>query len=159
MPHWSTTSTWSICKGSASADASKLIAAMGHFLLQFSRHGASHLPRAVRAAKGFQRLAPGRSRPPLPWVAVCSTMGAACSIGNYPLALFLLLTFAMYPRPGELLEAWPERIIAPQLAVGKWANRWCVLLAHSDFRDAMKDKRVQRSTTIRSEGTFQDIFF
>ena len=72
--------------GESSPEASKLLAAIGHYWPRFSRHGAGSLPRAARAAKGFQRMAPSRSRPPLPWLALMRMMGSSMHAGQFPFA-------------------------------------------------------------------------
>ena len=119
--------------GESSPEASKLLAAIGHYWPRFSRHGAGSLPRAARAAKGFQRMAPSRSRPPLPWLALMCMMGSAMHAGQFPFALFLLMNFVMYPRPGELLSLRPEQIVAPTSEAGSYARHWSILLAPSEW--------------------------
>ena len=119
--------------GAASAAATKLLASLGHFLPRYSRHGMGSLPRAARASKGFQRLVPAMARPPLPWLGVCAMIGAATAMGFYPLGLFLLLGFALYPRPGELLGICPEQLVPPRPEAGNYAVHWSIHLCPSEW--------------------------
>ena len=45
---------------------------------------------------------------------------------------YLLLAFALCPRPGELLALTPERLIQPRPDAGRYAKHWPILLAPSD---------------------------
>ena len=60
-------------------------------------------------------------------------IGAATSAGHYPLALFLLLGFALYPRPGELLAVTPGQLVPPRPEAGSYAKFWSIHLFPSEW--------------------------
>ena len=124
--------------GAHPGEGSKLLAAIGHFYPRFSKLGGLSLVRAGRALQGWTRLAPARARAPLPWSACIAMVGAAAYRRRFPTALFLLLCFAMYPRPGELLTVTPERIVRPQPQAGNYARHWSMVLAPSEMLVAGK---------------------
>ena len=131
--------------GAASAGASKLLAAIAHICPCYSRHGAGHLPRALRAAQGWRRLAPARSRAPLPWAALIVMVGTALWQGRDELGLFLLLAFVMYPRPGELLSIKPSQLVPPIPAAGVYADQWGLILSPSQLGVAGKTGEFDES--------------
>ena len=49
---------------------SKLQAALADEIPRYSKHGAGKLPRFYRALQAWNRLAPGETRDPLPWLHV-----------------------------------------------------------------------------------------
>ena len=71
------------------------------------------LLRATRAAKGFRRLAPGASRQPLPWLALCGLLGAALWQQRVDLAEAMLVQFIAYLRPGELTSLRRRQLVCP----------------------------------------------
>ena len=55
-------------------------------------------------------------------------VGACCAEQDHELALYLVLTFVLYLRPGEALTLTPDQLVAPQL-VASWARQsWGVIL-------------------------------
>lgn len=115
-------------RGDSAADATKLLAAVRHYLSQLGRFGNATLPRVGRALRGF-RLAPPRTRPPLPWAVAVATVGAALGRRHTELAAFILLGFAMCPRPGELPRLTSRRLVPPRPAAGRYAACWGFLIA------------------------------
>jgi len=113
--------------GGESSDAWKLMAA-----LAFSRPDLGtrqgRLPRAARAAKGWSRLAPARSRLPLPWPVVCLIVEAMCNRGLLVYAWLTALTFALYLRPREALDLVQSQLIPPGLTTATNMHYWCVVL-------------------------------
>jgi hypothetical protein len=66
------------------------MAALMHFLPQYSKVGDSKLPRAWRALKGWRRRAPSRSRLAYPlqvWAAICWVL---CLGGHWGMAAYVL---------------------------------------------------------------------
>ena len=59
------------------------------------------LPRAKNALRGFRRLAPGLSRAPFPWLALCNLVGCAMALGWKEFAYCLVLMFRTYLHPNE----------------------------------------------------------
>ena len=56
----------------------------------------SDLPRAVRALKGYRRLAPGMSRGPRPWVAAAAMMGVTTVAKDEEFAVMLVAQYVAY---------------------------------------------------------------
>jgi len=83
--------------------ADKTLAAIQFCSLGIRLKQPCELPRAVRAARGFRRLAPGHSRAPLPWVALVALATTAAATGLWEMAVALVLQFVCYLRPSELL--------------------------------------------------------
>ena len=78
----------------------------------YSSHGKLSLPRSQRALRGWRRLAPMKTRRPLPWlvVTIIAFKFAERAIG---MSLAWLLMVDTYMRPGEAigLETW--QVIPP----------------------------------------------
>lgn len=74
------------------------------------------VPRALRAAAGFKRLAPGHSRAPLPWAALLALVGAAYARNLPHVGLALLVQFVGYLRPSELLALRRGAVLASPTA-------------------------------------------
>lgn len=61
-------------EGASSSGATKLVAAIMHFLPRFDKYGLAGLLCTSRALKGFAKLAPPRSGAPLLWAALTGAM-------------------------------------------------------------------------------------
>ena len=72
--------------------------------MRIPRGGALDPLRARDAVRGFRLLAPGLSRVPLPFAALCALVGAAAFLGLKKMALALAVQFCSYLRTGELLR-------------------------------------------------------
>lgn len=74
----------------------------------------SHLPLSRRSLRGFNRLVPSISRPPMPWpVAVAMAMWLSFR-GRGAIAIGILLSFDCYLRIGELLQ-----LVTTDIAFGR----------------------------------------
>ncbi|CAK0804444.1 unnamed protein product [Prorocentrum cordatum] len=60
----------------------KVVASLEFRTPELKVPGSTLLPRAKNALRGFRRLAPGLSRAPFPWLALCAMAGAAMSLGR-----------------------------------------------------------------------------
>lgn len=94
--------------------------------------GSGHkdtLPRSRRCLKGWHRLDPGKTRPPLPWALVALIVIDMLQARALQVAALVLLMFTTYMRPGEALSVRKEDLILP--------NRSCKhysLNLYPDFR-------------------------
>ena len=104
------------------------------------------LPRAHRAMQGFQRLAPGSSRAPLPYVAALAMAGCALASGCWEFALMLLLQFCCYLRPAELLSLTACQVIDP--VRGSQTSHWALLLAPQEEKRSSKTNAFDESVLI-----------
>ena len=120
-------------EGNGQDVAEKLLAALQYVDPRVTLRAPSSVPRAVRASRGFKRLAPGFSRSPLPWVALMALMGGASAAHFDDLVLALLVQFKGYLRPSELLGLKVKDIIFPVL--GAQSRSPTLLLApYEDLR-------------------------
>jgi hypothetical protein len=70
---------------------------------------AAEYRRAKRALKGWRRLRPGWSRPPVPWEVAVAVATLCAGWGRFAEATFILLAFDSYARPYELfLLTWQD---------------------------------------------------
>ena len=113
--------------GGESSDAWKLMAALA-FVRPDLATRLGRLPRAARAAKGWSRLAPARSRLPLPWPVVCLIVEEMCNRGLVVYAWLTALTFALYLRPREALDLVQSQLIPPGFTTATRMHVWCVVL-------------------------------
>ena len=85
------------------------------FLLPHAHRGGKWDPhRARRALRGFRRLAPGRSRVPLPWLAAAAMIGAALHLKLDEFALALLISWVGHLRlPSDLVAMTHKSLVKP----------------------------------------------
>ena len=85
------------------------------FLLPDAHRGGKWEPvRAKAALRGFRRLAPGRSRAPLPWLGAAAMIGCALHLGLREFAFALLISWAGHLRlPSDLLAMNANTLIPP----------------------------------------------
>lgn len=80
---------------------------------RFGAVGSSALPKVCRALKGWSRLEPAMTRPPLPWTVAAWMMFAMLSSGQIDAALAVGLMFTTYYRPSEALGVREGDLIDP----------------------------------------------
>ena len=100
-------------EGQPASMGQKLRAAIADWHPRFSKHGRASLPRFGRALQGWSRLAPGRSRAPLPWLHLVLVCMVLLTGRLREEALFMLTVFACYFRPGEALKILCKDVLAP----------------------------------------------
>ena len=81
----------------------------------------SCLPRSLRALRGWKRVRPPRTRPPLPWPFLALVVGLMLEDGRAVLALALLLMYSAYLRPSELLKVRACDLVGSQGRPQVWA--------------------------------------
>ncbi|CAK0905964.1 unnamed protein product, partial [Prorocentrum cordatum] len=114
-------------EGGESTDAWKLFASLAfegrHLGLK-----CSSLPRATRAARGWRKLAPPRSRLPLPWAACCLVIRQLIQAGQRVLAELTAVAFALYLRPSEALSLTTNSLVPPSVLHGGPRGTWSATL-------------------------------
>ncbi|CAK0804177.1 unnamed protein product, partial [Prorocentrum cordatum] len=116
--------------GYPSEEATKYMAALAHCRAAPGRLQVA-FPRAARAAKGWARLVPPRSRLPLPWPIACLMIDWMLDAGETTAAAATAVCFALYLRPAELLSLTREQVIPPAEGAppGRtFLNFWSVVL-------------------------------
>ena len=71
------------------------------------------LPKVKQSLAGWAKLCPPRSRLPIPYPVVALLAMHALSLGLQEVALYLLLTFALYMRPSEGLRLRKMDFVRP----------------------------------------------
>jgi len=117
-------------EGHAVSQARNLIAAVKYFKTQLKILEPLELPRTKSAVRGFQRLSPGLSRAPLPWVAVCALVGASLFLGEMDYAMLLVIQFVCYLRPSEVLGLLGSEMF--EAVPGSGVTGWALLLFPSE---------------------------
>ena len=98
--------------GAAADEGNTLLAALTYLRTDLSR-GAPELPRARRAAAGWRKMAPSRSRLPLPW-EVAALIAEEMLLRRRPVeAAATLVCFAFYLRPSEVLRLRRVDLVPP----------------------------------------------
>lgn len=93
--------------------ADKMLAALQFANMRVTLRSPCTLPRAVIAARGFKRLAPGLSRAPFPYLGLVAMIAAAASQGQWIFAVALAVHFTCYLRPNELLSLTAKQVVMP----------------------------------------------
>ncbi|CAK0895306.1 unnamed protein product, partial [Prorocentrum cordatum] len=111
------------------------------------RKGCPAAPtRARHALRGFRQLAPGRSRAPLPFVALMAMIGAALSQGLTDLGLALFVCFIGYLRPSELIKLKGPQLVAP--VAGSATRHWMLLLSPAEENVGSKTREFDESVAL-----------
>ncbi|CAK0894772.1 unnamed protein product [Prorocentrum cordatum] len=80
----------------------------------FSRRGGLRLPRLSRALQGWERLDPGVTRPPIPWVVTALIAQVMITTLKQPAAaLMVLAMFLAYLRPSEAEGLLEQDLVPP----------------------------------------------
>ncbi|CAK0883302.1 unnamed protein product [Prorocentrum cordatum] len=126
--------------------ASKLLAALEYRYPQLRKGCPAAPTRARHALRGFRRLAPGRSRAPLPFVALMAMIGAALSQGLKDLGLALFICFIGYLRPSELIKLKGPQLVAP--VAGSATRHWMLLLSPAEENVGSKTREFDESAAL-----------
>ena len=113
--------------GDYSHEGSTLLAALVYLRDDLSK-GAPELPRARAALKGWQKVAPARSRLPPPWCVACLMINDMARRGHHACASATALTFLAYLRPSELLRIRVGHVTRPPRHGSSNLQHWSLLL-------------------------------
>ena len=138
-------------EGIHSSYGSKLLAAIRALRPDVASAGPSLLSRAVRAAAGFRKLAPGRSRLPLPWEVVAMICNRMVLNGQCDGARAVAVAFAGYLRPCDLLSLRVRQLIAPVLLHGGLAH-WAIVLYPQQQEQRSKVGECDESILFDADG-------
>ncbi|CAE8613013.1 unnamed protein product [Polarella glacialis] len=105
------------------SEATKYMAAFMDANPDCYQMGSKALPRKRRALQGYNKLAPGMTRPPIAWELVALMALAMCTVcaTGVRSALAALTMFVTYCRPGETLKLLQEDLVEPRAAKGHYA--------------------------------------
>ncbi len=93
----------------------------------YGSKGQHPLPRTVRAINGWRKLAPGFTRPPMPWACLALTVQWLLTSNNLEASLAILTIFVCYLRPSEALRLPAEDLVEPSQSCPRYA-----LLLHGE---------------------------
>ena len=113
----------------------RLLAAIMCLYPRFSRGGDLALPRARRALGGWRRLVPQRSRVPHAVFVVSAIIAHMASKGEVAMAIYCMLCFVTYSRPGSMLALRRSCVLEPVPSIG---NCWQLLLHPSCWNEKGK---------------------
>eukprot|EP00971_Amphidinium_carterae_P219237 4352031-Amphidinium_carterae.1 len=120
-------------RGSGSTPLAAMADAYPHLL----RKHTQHCPRARQALQGWQRLAPGSSRKPLPWLTTLAIAGVAMHHSETAFGCLVILSFLAYLRPSEAVALKKSQIVPPPPGSGL-SSVWSLVLA--PFEDHVPSK-------------------
>ena len=132
--------------GKAANFAEKLIASIQFYCPSLAASPKHALGRTRRAAKGFVKLAPHRSRVPLPWEWAGGMATLMWKKGQREECMMLLLQFDTYARPSALLRLRGEDLLAPVAATG--LNRWALMLSPQERGEPTKTGTFDETVAI-----------
>ena len=95
------------------ATARYVVAAVLFFRPELRSPGMTLLPKVKQSLAGWSKLCPPRSRLPIPYPVVALLAMHALSLGLLEMTIYLLLTFALYMRPGEGLRLRKMDVVRP----------------------------------------------
>ena len=123
---------------------SKIVAAINCFFPD----AKGSLPRAARSLKGWARLAPQRTRAPLPWLALMAMVGAAVAHDDLLMAVAMILQFVTCLRPGELCGLQPANLIASGPRGASQRPSRALLLGAFELGRANKSNEFDESVVV-----------
>jgi len=98
----------------------------------------SDLPRSMKAARGFAKLAPVQGRAPLPFPCLAKIAEFLVMQGQPMIALWLMLTWAVCSHPGECLKLIWKNLIAPS----PLQKHWVVILSSNTAEGKPQPSKV-----------------
>ncbi|CAK0893680.1 unnamed protein product [Prorocentrum cordatum] len=126
----------------------KVIAAVGFFVPEVSRHGPARLPRARLAAQGWLRLSPLRAGLPIPVEVVAAIAVAMCARGERRAAAGALLATTCYLRPGGPAAAQLADLLPPGAFAGEGRVHWVLQLNRFEEGEPSKTGRFDDSIVL-----------
>ena len=96
-------------------------------------HLKGKLHRAKRALRGWRKLAPPKSRLPLPKPIAYGLAMIMLAQGKRSMALKLLLDFDLYLRPAEGMDILAEHVIKPVPGAGKQYQKYSVIIRDQEL--------------------------
>jgi integrase len=142
-------------EGEEASLGSKTLAAVMYFRKEFSRNAGARLLGARQAIKGWRKLAPPKSRLPLPWEVVAMIANHFVRTQRWEAAVLTLLIYHCYLRPGEAFRLRCRDLIAPVKEAGASHSRWSLTLHAAELGVSSKTHEYDESLQIdRSEFEF-----
>jgi hypothetical protein len=135
--------------GLSAAEGSKLLAAV--LFMQGLPKGLTILPRSRSAIGGWTRLAPLKSRLPLPWLVVVLMIAEMVKAGQREAALMTAVAFCFYLRPSEAVGLTEQCLVPPVGSGRSRARCWCLVLHPEE--DGVASKTGQYDESLLADST------
>ncbi|CAK0834874.1 unnamed protein product, partial [Prorocentrum cordatum] len=117
------------------------------FFTGLNKASGALMPRSRRALQGFRKLAPPRSRLPMPYMVVAMVVMELLGRRRYQSALAVLLIFELYLRPGEAFHIRAVDLVPPVARVSG-ASHWCVTLHAAETERESKTGEFDESLSL-----------
>jgi hypothetical protein len=130
--------------GAEAGEGAKLLSAIQHFMPAWK----GNMPRSWRALAGWQKLAPSKTRAPMPWLALMLLVCGALRRGWNMMSVAMILQFVCYLRPSELIGIVPESLVPPGLLRHGLKSSWALVLRPFEMGKAAKSGEYDESVMI-----------
>ncbi|CAK0799814.1 unnamed protein product [Prorocentrum cordatum] len=117
------------------------------FFAGLNKASGALMPRCRRALRGFRRLAPPRSRLPMPYMVVAMVVMELIAQHLVESALVVLLIFELRLRPGEAFHARAADLVPPVSDVSG-ASHWCATLHAAETEQESKTGEIDESLSL-----------
>lgn len=115
-------------EGDDISTAQYIVASVVYFNPSLKAPNMQLLPRVKSCLKGWRKLAPGRSRLPVPWEVVCLLVDFAMKENKAHFAIHMLMMFTMYMRPTEALRVRCIDVVKPTGRRGQPYRNWTFVM-------------------------------
>ena len=117
------------------------------FFTGLNKASGALMPRCRRALRGFRKLAPPRSRLPMPYMVMAMIVMELLARQRVQSALVVLLIFELYLRPGEAFHIRAVDLVPPVSDVSG-ASHWCVTLHAAETEQESKTGEFDESLSL-----------
>ena len=121
----------------------RTVSAVARLYPQYGLQRQLTIPRTCRALRGWSKLSPAKSRPPLPKCAVAGLMALLLVRREPGMCLWVALAFVAYLRAGEAFGLHVEDLLTPTLGINAhWAVSLCPLSRGKASKTGIYDDTV-----------------
>ena len=117
------------------------------FFTGLNKASGALMPRSRRALQGFRKLAPPRSRLPMPYMVVAMVVMELLARRRLQSGLAVLLIFELYLRPGEAFHIRAIDLVPPVAKVSGAAH-WCLTLHAAETEQDSKTGEFDESLSL-----------
>ena len=132
----------------------KLLAGLSHRLPWIPGTVHDKFPGSSRSLKGWRRLKPPSTRPPLPFEAMLLIAVSVCVHHKMAMGIAIVMGFFGYLRPRELTDLLSSQLVPPMtrgLARGKALSFWNIVLHSFEGLKASKTGRYDENLPMDSK--------
>ena len=137
-------------KGSPSGIGRTVLATVCHCRPDWVLCLRSDVGRIKQALKGWERLAPGNSKDPLPWILVLALASELNQHGHFEMSTATLLATDAYLRPGEIESLKGDSLVLPRQEAGAPFDQWALHLFPREGGIAIKTQQHDGTISLDS---------